>query len=169
MSLAPSGSPYAVPGAISVESSGPCVVALDAVRLERILDNLLDNAAVHGSVPVRITVHGADAGSWVRLVVRDSGPGMSPDLLATATERFARAPEARSRPGSGLGLALVATLVGSAGGELRLCHAGRHQSTGRPVPVACEHDAAMTVTVLLPAACEGTTPSSGDAGPSEGP
>jgi signal transduction histidine kinase len=75
---------------------------------------------------------------------------MPPDLLATATERFARAPEARTRPGSGLGLALVATLVTDAGGELRLCHAGRHDSTGRAAPVPCVHDDAMTVTVLLP-------------------
>jgi signal transduction histidine kinase len=77
---------------------------------------------------------------------------MTADLLATATERFARAPEARSRPGSGLGLALVATVIEAAGGELRLCHNGRHHSTGHTAPVTCDHDDAMTVTVLLPAA-----------------
>jgi signal transduction histidine kinase len=91
-------------------------------------------------------------GGWVRLTVEDSGPGMPPELLATATERFARSVEARSRPGSGLGLALVAILVQDAGGELRLCYAGHHEHTGRGIPVPCRHGEAMTVTVLLPAA-----------------
>ncbi len=164
--LAPTGSPYSVAGAVSVETPGQCLVDVDSVRLERIVDNLLDNAALHGSTPVGVTVDhavradsaGAGAAPWVRLVVRDSGPGIPADLLATATERFARAPEARSRPGSGLGLALVATLVERADGELRLCHDGRHHSTGFAAPVACHHDGAMTVTVLLPTDSVAGTP-----------
>jgi two-component system OmpR family sensor kinase len=157
--LAPSGSAYGAAGAVSVETSGPVLVDVDRLRLERIVDNLLDNAALHGAPPVLLTVDPVEVpdptdettGVWARLTVRDSGPGMQRDLLATATERFARAPEARSRPGSGLGLALVATLVEAAGGEVRLCFAGEHERSGRPAPVPCEHDDAMTVTVLLPA------------------
>ena len=82
--------------------------------------------------------------------VSDAGPGMSPELLATATERFVRSPEARSRPGAGLGLALVSQLVVDAGGELRLCHAGRHVSHGVPTELPCNHDHRMTVTAYLP-------------------
>ena len=150
--LAPTGSPYSRAGSVRVETARECWADIDGLRLERIVDNLLDNAALHGAAPVTLTVDQLESrpGTWVRLLVRDSGPGMPADLLATATERFARAPEARTRPGSGLGLALVATLVAEAGGELRLCHAGRHRSTGRPAPVPCAHDDAMTVTVLLP-------------------
>jgi len=157
--LAPSGSAYGAAGAVSVETGGPVLVHVDPLRLERVVDNLLDNAALHGAPPVLLTVDrvgdpgmaAETTGVWGRLTVRDSGPGMTSDLLATATERFARAPEARSRPGSGLGLALVATLVEAAGGEVRLCFAGEHQHSGRPAPVPCQHDDAMTVTVLLPA------------------
>jgi hypothetical protein len=43
-------------------------------------------------------------------------------------------------------------LVNTAGGELRLCHAGHHASHGTPAAVACDHGPEMTVTVLLPAA-----------------
>jgi two-component system, OmpR family, sensor kinase len=156
--LAPSGSAYGAAGAVGVEAGGPVLLDIDGLRLERVVDNLLDNAALHGAPPVLLTVDrvevpgptGETTGVWARLTVRDSGPGMPPDLLATATERFARAPEARSRKGSGLGLALVATLVEAAGGEVRLCFAGEHQHSGRPAPVPCTHDDAMTVTVLLP-------------------
>lgn len=124
-------------------------VPLADLEVERVITNLLDNATVHGSPPVELTID-APAPGWARLTVTDSGPGMSSTLLATATQRFARAEEARARPGSGLGLSLVDTLVTGAGGELRLCHDGRHVSSGRPAPASCTHGQAMTVTVLLP-------------------
>lgn len=124
-------------------------VTLADFEIERVLGNLLDNAAAHGAAPFEVTVD-QPAPGWARLVVTDSGPGMPPDLLTGVTQRFARADEARTRPGSGLGLALVEALVGKAGGELRLCCRGHHASHSRPVPVSCAHGPEMTVTVLLP-------------------
>jgi signal transduction histidine kinase len=126
------------------------------VEVERVLTNLLDNAATHGAAPFALGVD-APAAGWARLTVTDHGPGMPPDLLQTATQRFARADEARTRPGSGLGLALVETLVTEAGGELRLCHEEHHVSHGGLAPVPCAHPAAMTVTVLLPQVPEPAT------------
>lgn len=124
-------------------------VTMADFEAERVLTNLLDNAAAHGDPPFELTVD-EPAPGWARLTVTDAGRGMPPALLAGATQRFARADEARTRPGSGLGLALVEALVTQAGGELRLCHGGHHASHGRPAPVECTHGAAMTVTVLLP-------------------
>lgn len=124
-------------------------VGLDELAGERLVSNLLANAATHGAPPVEVVVD-RPAPGLARLLVTDAGPGMPPELLATATQRFVRADEARSRPGSGLGLALVAAVVRGAGGELRLCHDGHHHSTGTAQPVACTHGARMTVTVLLP-------------------
>ncbi|MFI2707888.1 sensor histidine kinase, partial [Nocardioides sp. CER28] len=89
-------------------------------------------------------------GSHVVLAVAVAGPGMSPALLASAPSRFMRSDEARSRPGSGLGLSLVEELVTGAGGQLRLCHDGHHTTHGAAVPVECEHGPEMTVSVLLP-------------------
>ncbi|MER7556558.1 ATP-binding protein [Nocardioides sp. NPDC126508] len=128
---------------------GPVPVPMADFELERIVTNLLDNAAIHGSPPVQVSVDEPAAG-WARLLVVDAGPGMPPGLLTTATQRFTRAEDARSRPGSGLGLSLVGTLVSRAGGELRLCHDGRHAAYGSAAPVACTHGPEMTVTVLLP-------------------
>lgn len=123
-------------------------VPLHDFEMERVLTNLLDNAAAHGAPPVEVSLDEPVPG-WVRLTVCDAGPGMTPALLSTATKRFARAEEARGRPGTGLGLSLIDALVTGAGGELRLCHGGEHRSHGRPAPVECAHGPAMTVTVLL--------------------
>lgn len=131
--------------------SQPLPVGVADFELERILTNLLDNAATHGAPPFQVTVDEPSPG-WARMTVSDSGAGMSPDLLAMATQRFARADEARARPGTGLGLSLVDALVNQAAGELRLCYDGQHSSHGRPAPVECSHGPEMTVTVLLPAA-----------------
>ncbi len=129
----------------------PLWVAIADFELERVLTNLLDNATRHGAPPFEVAVDEPSPG-WVGLRVSDSGPGMTPALLAIATQRFARADEARTMPGTGLGLFLVEALVTQAGGEVRLCHSGEHTSYGRPAPVECSHGPAMTVTVLLPTA-----------------
>lgn len=134
---------------VDVEVHGEHWVPMAAVTLDRVLTNLVANALTHGRPPVTMAVDGRRG--WARLRVSDAGPGMAADLLATATERFTRAPEARSRRGAGLGLSLVERLVADAGGELRLCYAGQHTRHGSPAPLPCEHTDAMTVSVLLPA------------------
>jgi len=112
-------------------------VRIEARALERVVSNLLDNALLHGSPPVELVVR-REAGDAV-LEVSDSGEGMSPGLLAEATRRFSRAPEARARPGAGLGLSIVEHLVTVAGGELTLTSeegAGLRVRVRLPTPTA---------------------------------
>jgi signal transduction histidine kinase len=56
---------------------------------------------------------------WVEIAVRDTGPGLLPDQLDRATDRFWRG-SAENSEGSGLGLAIAARTVELAGGGLRL-------------------------------------------------
>ena len=141
----------------------PVPVGLTGSAVERVVGNLIDNARSHGRVPVRLVVDTVPAAvtaagaGWARLRLTDAGDGMDAPLLAVATTRFARAESSRGRPGAGLGLSLVRDVVERAGGELRLCARGAHISHGPPTPVPCEHDAAMTVTLLLPLADAGPT------------
>lgn len=105
---------------VATECDG--AVVADAGDVNRILTNLLSNAVKftpeHGTVSVR-TEHGADT---VRVVVADTGPGMSADAITHAFDRFYRAPEAerQSVPGTGLGLAIVAELVSRNDGTITL-------------------------------------------------
>jgi len=133
---------------VTVTAPQPAPVAISEVQVARLVNNLLDNAHRHGAPPVRVVVD-APAG-YARLVVTDGGPGMSPEMLATATRRFARSAESRPREGFGLGLSLVESIVLRAGGELRLCSGGHHHSVGNSGLGPCEHDDAMSVTVVLP-------------------
>ncbi|MFB8128638.1 sensor histidine kinase [Streptomyces mirabilis] len=127
----------------------PVLADVSAAVLDRIVTNLVTNAVVHGAQPIEIHLDATP--DLVILQVIDDGPGMTPDLLARATDRFARGEHARTRPGAGLGLALIAQLVTAAGGELRLCYTGDHASFGTSHDqLACTHDARMTVSVLLP-------------------
>ncbi|MFD5749173.1 two-component system sensor histidine kinase CseC [Streptomyces sp. NPDC127033] len=77
-------------------------VNTDPRRLERILGNLLANAAKHGGTPVEVTVEG-------RVVrVRDHGPGFPEELLREGPSRFRTGATDRAGYGHGLGLTIAA-------------------------------------------------------------
>ncbi len=90
---------------------------VDRVRFERILGNLLDNAATHGGGPVRIAIEPSPVKRSTQIVVEDSGPGVAASERRRIFERFARGSAARNRIGTGLGLALVAENASALGGE----------------------------------------------------
>ncbi|WP_419907834.1 ATP-binding protein [Candidatus Poriferisodalis sp.] len=85
----------------------PCEVVVSAALVERAIGNLVDNAVKWSppGEPVEISVAAVDREAHVR--VRDRGPGIPTALRETVFERFYRVPEARSQPGSGLGLSIV--------------------------------------------------------------
>ncbi|MGW2123317.1 two-component system sensor histidine kinase CseC [Streptomyces sp. NPDC001758] len=77
-------------------------VTTDPRRLERVLFNLLTNAARHGRPPIEVTVEG-------RVIrVRDHGPGFPEGLLAEGPSRFRTGSADRAGRGHGLGLTIAA-------------------------------------------------------------
>ncbi|MGW4194276.1 two-component system sensor histidine kinase CseC [Streptomyces sp. NPDC005004] len=77
-------------------------VTTDPRRLERVLFNLLANAARHGRPPIEVTVEG-------RVIrIRDHGPGFPEELLAEGPRRFRTGSADRSGQGHGLGLTIAA-------------------------------------------------------------
>jgi two-component system sensor histidine kinase MtrB len=101
----------------------PCICEADGRRVERILRNLLVNAAEHGEgTPIDVYVV-ADA-AVVAIAVRDHGIGLRPGESSLVFNRFWRADPARARTtgGTGLGLAIASE-------DARL-HGGRLQAWG---------------------------------------
>ncbi|WP_246113946.1 HAMP domain-containing sensor histidine kinase [Streptomyces montanus] len=101
--------------------------------LQRAMSNLVENAAKFdrgGAAPIEVVVTGgevpeadaraggADTGGagTVRVEVLDRGPGIAEEDLVRVFDRFYRAPDARSLPGSGLGLSIVREVATAHGG-----------------------------------------------------
>ena len=99
------------------------LLALDRVRMELLVRNLLDNALRHGGGgPVLLsTTCSADA---VQLSVRDQGPGVAEAQLGQLGQAFYRPDAARTRAagGVGLGLYLCRLVAASHGGQLQFAN-----------------------------------------------
>ncbi len=97
-------------------------VNADPSRLQQIFLNLLDNAVKYGGHRIQVTVRGAaDAtgnAGWAEVSVTDDGEGIASAVLPSLFEPFVRGPNASSRAGLGLGLALIRRLVQLHGGDL---------------------------------------------------
>jgi signal transduction histidine kinase len=107
------------------EISEPVFVRGNRQLIGQALANLIDNAIKYASrdvapadKPIAITLAAAD-GSAI-LTVADGGPGIPAAERARALRRFGRLDQSRSRPGTGLGLNLVAAVAGMHHGTLAL-------------------------------------------------
>ncbi|WNG49630.1 HAMP domain-containing histidine kinase [Archangium minus] len=106
--------------------------SLDAALIERAVANLLGNAIRVSSPGQRVRMvrtvtqegppgHAASASSWARVVVRDEGPGVPPEVRDRLFEHFFTSPvgnNASSPPGIGLGLPLAREMMRMHGGEV---------------------------------------------------
>ena len=90
---------------------------VDAEHLQRMVTNYLVNAFRYGAPPV--TIRAAQVGETVEILVCDEGPGMPPDFVDRAFDKFARVDKRHSKEsqGTGLGLAIVRGLARAAGGD----------------------------------------------------
>jgi len=94
----------------------------EATILERAVTNLLDNAAKYGPSDGVVTVRLEDG----VLTVLDDGPGISDNDLPMVFERFWRADDARTLPGSGLGLSIVKQATERHGGHVTVTNHEPH-------------------------------------------
>ena len=138
---------------VQVDAPVPVVVLGDRERLHQVVGNLLQNCVQHcrSGDAVIVTVRGTGLGprpgstageppaGRAELVVADSGPGIVAEDLPHVFERFWRGPGQDATSGSGLGLAVVHSLVRAQRGEVAVDSDGR---------------SGTTVTVSLPLAAQ---------------
>ena len=101
------------PHATFVTALTPTTVRVDPMLMERAVSNLLDNAVKYSppGAPIEVSVREGE------VVVADHGPGVAAEDLPRIFDRFYRAAAARSKPGAGLGLAIVREAAEAHGGH----------------------------------------------------
>ena len=111
----------------TVEIAAPdsAIVEGDEGHLRQVFANIVNNALTHTPIEsaMRVSVMvDPDPREPVTVIVHDDGPGMTPDTVDQAFERFFRGDPARTRAngGSGLGLAIVRSAIAAHGGSITL-------------------------------------------------
>jgi two-component system OmpR family sensor kinase len=122
-----------------LQAEGPVEVSGDEARLRQVFDNLLSNVRAHTPAGTKTDVRVRSSGGDAVIEVADVGPGLTPEQAERVFERFYRTDPSRSRRhgGAGLGLGIVAAIVGA--------HGGRVEASATP-------GSGTTVTVRLPLA-----------------
>ncbi len=95
------------------------LMQFDAVLIERVLVNLLENAAKYTPEGSAISIGAAATRESVEVWVADEGPGLPPGREELIFEKFERGRRESATPGVGLGLAICRAIVAAHGGTIR--------------------------------------------------
>ena len=94
------------------------LVNFDAVLLERVVCNLLENAAKYSAAGARIQVQAATRQTWLEVAVCNDGGGFPAAKLAQVFEPFVRGERETAVAGTGMGLAICKSIVAAHGGSI---------------------------------------------------
>lgn len=97
-------------------------VNLDKIEMNRVLDNLIENAIRYNNKDIKITISLIEHENHCEIIVEDNGKGIAPELTDKIFMPFVRADEARNSEtgGSGLGLAIADKIVKMHNGNISL-------------------------------------------------
>ena len=95
-------------------------LALDAVLIERVLCNLLANAARLTPPGSPLTIEASSTGEMVEVALEDQGPGVPPGQRERIFDKFSRAHAQSAGSGVGLGLSICRAIVEAHGGRIRV-------------------------------------------------
>ncbi len=105
------------PVKVTLDSKLP-LLEFDAVLIERVLCNLLENAAKYAPAQTPIELQAKQAGAFVEVAVFDRGPGFPAHRRDELFNMFVRGLNESGKPGTGLGLAICKAIVEAHGGKI---------------------------------------------------
>jgi two-component system sensor histidine kinase KdpD len=94
------------------------LVHIDAMLLERVLVNLVENASKYTPPGSRITIGAAVVGETLKITVADNGPGLPLGREEAVFQKFTRGERESATPGVGLGLTICRAIIESHGGTI---------------------------------------------------
>lgn len=105
---------------VEISCDGEAEISADPMLFNRAIGNLIDNALrfVPDRGHIRLSIVSKDSATQVSVI--DDGPGIAPQHLPRVFDRFYRADPSRSAAGTGLGLALVKSIVDLHGGSAKI-------------------------------------------------
>lgn len=114
--------PLAAQADVVLEGQGAGIVVGDGHGLDRALTNLVANAVRHTPIGGNVHLDARVDDGVATLTVRDTGPGIPAERLASMFDRFTRLDDARTTGGAGLGLAIVGAVAAAHGGRVDACN-----------------------------------------------
>ncbi|KAF0815079.1 Sensor protein KdpD [Andreprevotia sp. IGB-42] len=114
------------------------MLAFDAVLIERVFVNLLENAAKYTPPGSVVTIAARHSGGMIEVTVSDDGPGLPAGRAEQLFAKFARGESESATPGVGLGLAICRTIIEAHGGTIQAHNLA---------PDSGKHGAAFTFTL----------------------
>ena len=104
----------------------PCLVYMDRQRMEQVIENVIGNSAKYAGTDIRVTFSETEdmlmangkTGSFIKVKISDSGPGVDKDDLPLIAGKYYRGKNAQGKSGYGLGLYLCKTYMSRQGGGM---------------------------------------------------
>lgn len=104
-------------GELKVEGKVPeCLVYMDKLRLQQVIDNCLNNAWKYATTPVHVNF--IEQTDGIQIKIQDKGAGVAEDELPLIMEKFYRGSNSKGKAGSGLGLYLAKTFMVQMKGDM---------------------------------------------------
>ena len=103
-----------------------CLVYMDKLRMEQVIDNIVGNSYKYAGTDIHVSFDetemvlpgNGNKASFIKITIRDAGPGVSEDDLPLLIEKFHRGSNAGDKQGYGLGLYLVNRYMEKQGGGM---------------------------------------------------
>ncbi len=104
----------------------PCLVYMDKQRMEQVIDNIIGNSSKYAGTDIHVSfsetenmlMENGKTGSFIKITIRDSGPGVDKDDLPLIAEKYYRGKNSKDKAGYGLGMYLCKTYMNKQGGGM---------------------------------------------------